>query len=78
MNYTYKRTRHADETYAVFYGDRKVGHIMKTRDGYGYTPERVLGREHILLTGNDKPFNFDEAFDKIKLRYNEWVEAVNA
>ena len=75
-----KKTRHAWDTYAVFYSDKKIGHIIKEwkRDGYAYTPARELGREYISISGEDSAFTFDEAVRRLELSYDNFIEALGA
>jgi hypothetical protein len=72
-----KRTRHDWETHAVFFNDKKIGHIIKegSRDGYQYTPSRSLGASYIAISGNSSAFTFDEALEHLCDKHREFLSA---
>lgn len=75
-----RRTRHEWETYAVFFNDKKIGHIIKeaNRDGYRCTPSRNLGASYIAISGDSEAFSFDEALNHLCDKYRGFVSAFEA
>jgi hypothetical protein len=75
-----KKTRHAWPIFAVYYGDKKIGHIMReaNREGYQYTPARKLGHQYIAISGNDRAFTFDEAVNRLAGQYSQLLETLGA
>jgi hypothetical protein len=72
-----KVTRHDWETHAVFFNDKKIGHIIKeyNRDGYQYTPARSLGASYVAISGNKEAFSFDEARTRLVSSHQEFLSA---
>jgi hypothetical protein len=74
-----RRTRHDWETHAVFFNDKKIGHIIKDSrtGGYNWTPSTSIGREYIAL-GSDEGYSFDEAQGRCVGSYLERIGGVYA
>ena len=75
---TTKKTRHAFEIYAVFFNDKKIGHIAKEskRDGFHYTSSRDLSGEYMVISGSNGAFSFDEAVARLVDKHRQVASAV--
>ncbi len=75
-----KKTHHAWPIFEVYYGDKKIGHIMRevNREGYQYTTARKLGHQYVAISGNDRAFTFNEAVERVAGQYSQLLETLGA
>lgn len=75
---TTKKTRHDFEVYAVFFNDKKIGHIIKesNRDGFNYTSSKDLSNSYMTISGCNGAFSFDEAVARLVDKHKQFNSVV--